>query len=170
MTKNNQHNYEIRHAKPQDCQSLALLAARVWLDTYARDQVKPEYIEYANNTFTSDYFRSLLERPDYRLLVSEQAGVLQGFVLLNLSAHYQTPDNGYEVEKLYVDKPFQGAGLGRALLKQVARQFGKPMWLYTWTENAANQFYRRLGAQQIGTLSFEAFGSTINNNVYKISL
>jgi ribosomal protein S18 acetylase RimI-like enzyme len=170
VNKNNKHNYEIRQAKNQDCQSLALLAARVWLDTYARDQVKPEYIEYANNTFTPTYFQSLLEQPDYQLLVCECDGVLQGFVLLNLTAHYQTPDNGYEVEKLYIDRPFQGAGLGRALLNQVARQFGTPMWLYTWTENAANQFYRRLGAQQIGTLSFEAFGSTINNNVYKISL
>ncbi|TMP39671.1 GNAT family N-acetyltransferase [Pseudoalteromonas rubra] len=170
MNKNNKYNYEIRHAKNQDCRSLALLASRVWLDTYARDEVKADCTEYANSTFTTDYFRALLERPDYRLLVSDQAGVLQGFVLVNLTAHYQSPDNGYEVEKLYIDKPFQGAGLGRALLNQVAQQFGKPMWLYTWTENAANQFYRRLGAQQIGTLSFEAFGSTINNNVYKISL
>ncbi|WP_125717914.1 GNAT family N-acetyltransferase [Pseudoalteromonas rubra] len=169
MNKNHQHTHKIRPATTQDCAKLAELAADVWLDTYATDGIKPEYTEYANSTFTTAYFQSLLEHPAYRLLVSEQSVVLQGFVLINLSAQYQTPDNGYEVDKLYVRKSFQGMGVGRALLSQVACQYGTPMWLYTWTENAANHFYVRLGAQQIGTLSFEAFGSTINNNVYKIT-
>ncbi|WP_125779253.1 GNAT family N-acetyltransferase [Pseudoalteromonas rubra] len=169
MNKNHRYTYEIRRATAQDCAKLAELAADVWLDTYATDGIKPEYTEYANSTFTTAYFQSLLEHPTYRLLISEQAEVLQGFVLINLGAQYRTPDNGYEVDKLYVHKSYQGMGVGRALLSQVARLYGTPMWLYTWTENAANQFYSRLGAQQIGTLSFEAFGSTINNNVYKIT-
>ncbi|MCG7534264.1 GNAT family N-acetyltransferase [Pseudoalteromonas sp. OOF1S-7] len=169
MHESNTHNYKIRTANSLDCQKLAVLAAQVWLDTYATDGIRPDYAEYANSTFTTAYFQSLLKHSDYRLLVCEQADMLQGFVLVNLAAQYQTPDNGYEIDKLYVHRSFQGKGAGRALLSRVASHYGTPMWLYTWTENTANQFYRRLGAKQIGTLSFEAFGSTINNNVYKIS-
>ncbi|MCG7560309.1 GNAT family N-acetyltransferase [Pseudoalteromonas sp. McH1-42] len=169
MNKNNELPLLIRSATAQDCQNLAQLSAEVWLDTYATDGLQTEYLEYVNSTFTVSYFQSLLRQPDHRLLIGTKGGLLQGFVLLNLASSYQTPHNGYEIDKLYVHKSCQGTGVGRALLQHTARQFGTPMWLYTWTENAANQFYRRLGAKQIGTLSFEAFGNTINNNVYKIT-
>ncbi|KAF7781663.1 hypothetical protein PRUB_b0962 [Pseudoalteromonas rubra] len=169
MNKDNKTVLMIRSATVQDCQKLAQLSAEVWLDTYATDGIRSEYLEYVNSTFTVSYFQSLLEQEDHRLFVGERSGLLQGYIQLNLASHYQTPHNGYEIDKLYVHKSCQGTGVGRALLRHTARQFGTPIWLYTWTENAANQFYHRLGAKQIGTLSFEAFGNTINNNVYKIT-
>ncbi|WP_082669096.1 GNAT family N-acetyltransferase [Pseudoalteromonas rubra] len=169
MNKDNKAALMIRNATVQDCQNLAQLSAEVWLDTYAIDGLRSEYLEYVNSTFKVSYFQSLLEQPDYQLLVGEKSGLLQGYILLNLASHYQTPHNGYEIDTLYVLKSCQGTGVGRALLKETARKFGTPVWLYTWTENAANQFYHRLGAKQIGTLSFEAFGNTINNNVYKFT-
>lgn len=157
----------IREATKDDCIRLAALSIKVWLDTYAKDGIKGEYAQYVLSTFTQTYFIELLSSSKFRLLVSEENQVLQGYVLLNLESHYETPKNGFEIEKLYVDSTSKGRGLGRELLKAVDIQFGKNYWLYTWVENDSNGFYEHLGFKKIGLFSFEFAGAKIENNVYQ---
>ena len=156
----------IRLAMQQDCESLAALSIKVWLDTYAKEGIRPEYANYALSTFTSAYFSGLLETPDYRLLVSTDGEFIQGYALTNFGSHYQSPENGFEVEKLYVDNCFQGQGIGKKLLAEVTKQFGQRFWLYTWVENASNDFYQKLGFRQVGKLTFDFAQWTIENNVW----
>lgn len=156
----------IRTATSQDCQSLAALSIQVWLDTYAVEGIKPAYAHYALTTFTEHYFKNLLSSDECKLFICEDDDVLQGYILINLTSHYQSPQNGYEIEKLYIHQKFKGQGLGRKLIAKVQAEFGAPCWLYTWTENASNHFYQHLGFAHIGTLSFEFEHTPIHNNVY----
>lgn len=156
-----------REATKDDCIKLAALSIKVWLDTYAKEGIKSEYAEYALSTFTGDYFLEVLNSNRLHLLVSENNDVLQGYVLINLESYYQTPDSGFEVEKLYVDRCFKGQGIGKMLLNEIEKKFGKTYWLYTWVENESNGFYQHLGFERIGQLSFEFSGSLIENNVYQ---
>ncbi|OHU94601.1 GNAT family N-acetyltransferase [Pseudoalteromonas byunsanensis] len=157
----------VRGATNSDCVKLAALSIKVWLDTYARQGIKTEYAEYVLSTFTTAYFFEILNAAKYRLFVSEEDEVLQGYVLANLESHYQTPSNGFEVEKLYIDSSFKGKGLGRKLLNEIENQFGSKYWLYTWVENESNGFYEHLGFSRIGLLTFEFAGALIENNVYQ---
>lgn len=156
----------IREATKDDCIQLAVLSIKVWLDTYATDGIKDEYAQYVLSTFTQSHFSELLNSPKFRLLVSEENQALQGYVLLNLESYYETPQNGFEIEKLYVDSTLKGSGLGRKLLNEVESQFGKKYWLYTWVENESNGFYEHLGFKQVGLFSFDFAGAKIDNNVY----
>ena len=160
----------IRHACKDDCLQLAALSIKVWLDTYAVEGIKREYAQYALATFTESYFSSLLDSPDYNLLVVEKEKALQGYALLNMNSHYQSANNGFELEKLYIDTAFKGQGLGKQLLNAVEHEFGNVYWLYTWVENESNGFYLHLGFRKIGKLNFEFAGTQIENNVYQSGL
>lgn len=156
----------IRHACKDDCLQLAALSIKVWLDTYAVEGIKREYAQYALATFTESYFSSLLDSPDYNLLVVEKDQVIQGYALLNMKSFYQSAINGFELEKLYIDTRFKGQGLGKQLLNALEHEFGKAYWLYTWVENESNEFYQYLGFRNIGQHTFEFAGTQIENNVY----
>ena len=157
----------VREATKDDCAKLALLSIRVWLDTYAQEGIKTEYADYVLSTFTADYFLEILHNTKYRVLVSEENEILHGYVMVNLESNYQTPESGFEVEKLYVDNLFKGKGVGKKLLKSMEDQFGRQYWLYTWVKNESNGFYEHLGFSRIGYLTFEFFGALIENNVYQ---
>ncbi|KAB0470724.1 GNAT family N-acetyltransferase [Vibrio chagasii] len=157
----------VREATKDDCAKLALLSIRVWLDTYAQEGIKTEYADYVLSTFTADYFLEILNNTKYRVLVSEENEILHGYVMVNLESNYQTPESGFEVEKLYVDNLFKGKGVGKKLLKSMEDQFGRQYWLYTWVNNESNGFYEHLGFSRIGSLTFEFFGALIENNVYQ---
>ncbi len=157
----------VREATKDDCAKLALLSIRVWLDTYAQEGIKTEYADYVLSTFTADYFLEILNNTKYRVLVSEENEILHGYVMVNLESNYQTPESGFEVEKLYVDNLFKGKGVGKKLLKSMEDQFGRKYWLYTWVKNESNGFYEHLGFSRIGSLTFEFFGALIENNVYQ---
>ncbi|MEC8327683.1 MAG: GNAT family N-acetyltransferase [Pseudomonadota bacterium] len=160
----------IRHACKDDCLQLAALSIKVWLDTYAAEGIKREYAQYALATFTESYFSSLLDSPDYNLLVIEKDQVIQGYALLNMTSNFQSANNGFELEKLYIDTRFKGQGLGKQLLTAVEHEFGNVYWLYTWVENESNGFYQHLGFRKIGKLIFEFAGTQIENNVYQSGL
>ena len=157
----------VREATKDDCAKLALLSIRVWLDTYAKEGIKTEYADYVLSTFTADYFLGILNNTKYRVLVSEENEILHGYVMVNLDSNYQTPESGFEVEKLYVDGLFKGKGVGKKLLKSVGDQFGRQYWLYTWVKNESNGFYEHLGFSRMGSLTFEFSGALIENNVYQ---
>ncbi|KZW99754.1 GCN5 family acetyltransferase [Pseudoalteromonas luteoviolacea] len=156
----------IRHAKKEDLASLTALALQIWLNTYTVDGMRREYADFAINHFTKDYFNNLLSLEDYEVIVYEQERAILGLAVVNKGSFFEGPENGYELEKLYVHTHFQGKGVGSALLNAIRKSFGAQFWLYTWTENASNSFYKRLGFRQTGELSFEFAGVNIVNNVY----
>lgn len=156
----------IRDACEKDCLNLTALSIDVWLDTYARQGISNEHADYVLSTFSAACFREVIANPCYRLLLCEEDGALQGYVLVNLDSRYQREEYGFEIEKLYVLEQCKGRGIGKRLLEQVDKSIGTNYWLYTWVENASNTFYQHLGLSLVGQLSFEFAGQTVVNNVY----
>ncbi|OCQ23580.1 GCN5 family acetyltransferase [Pseudoalteromonas luteoviolacea] len=156
----------IRRANVNDLSCLVALSLQVWLNTYTLDGMRREYADFAIGQFTKDYFQDLLLRDEYDIIVCEEERAIIGFAVVNNRSQFEGPENGFELEKLYVHSHFQGKGVGRALLSEVTARFGSDFWLYTWTENISNAFYKRLGFELIGELSFEFAGKRILNNVY----
>jgi ribosomal protein S18 acetylase RimI-like enzyme len=87
------------------------------------------------------------------------------YVLVNLESHYQSVENGFEIEKLYVQEAFQNQGIGRKLLEEVKERYGNNFWLYTWVRNKSLKFYKLFGFEDLGQYDFKLGNDTIRNRV-----
>lgn len=91
------------------------------------------------------------ERPYAEVLIGEIDNVAQGFALFfhNFSTFEGRP--GIYLEDLFVRPEARGSGLGKALLKQLAKLAVErdcarlEWWVLDWNEPAI-QFYKKLGA------------------------
>lgn len=96
---------------------------------------------------------------------------LSGYLKLNDGlAQTDLKDSGaLEIERIYVQRRFQGRGLGQLLLErslETARKFDKEyLWLGVWEKNSrARAFYERNGFYAAGTHSF-AMGEEVQNDI-----
>jgi ribosomal protein S18 acetylase RimI-like enzyme len=87
--------------------------------------------------------------------------VLAGYLKANDAGAQSDLKNprSLELERIYVDTPFQGRGMGRILIDkglEVARRKGKAfVWLGVWEKNEmAIGFYEKSGFTRIGTHDF----------------
>jgi len=154
----------IREAKKSDCINLAALSLEVWLQTYSIDGIRTENSEYAISTFTEEYFKKLVSNPQYKLLVSTEGIYLRGYALVNLESCFESEENGFEIEKLYVQGPFQGQNIGQNLLAEIIIRYGNRFWLYTWVRNKSIEFYKKFGFKDIGQYNYK-FGNDIIENL-----
>ncbi len=90
----------IREASQGDCNNLAALSLKVWLQTYAIDGIQTELSKHALTTFTENYFASLLNQENYRLIVDINGNYLRGYALVNLTSNFETIENSFEIERL----------------------------------------------------------------------
>ena len=155
----------IRAAELKDCNRLTALSLQVWLDTYAVDGINEEIAAYVLSLFTPEKFEAILADDNYRALVYTEDGCLRGYVLVNLNGRFQGEENGFEIDKLYVQAPFQGRGIGRALLGAVQEKYGSPFWLYTWVRNRSIGFYKHYGFKDIGRYDLHFESGVVENRV-----
>ncbi len=156
----------IRKARKEDSINIAALSIQVWLHTYATDGIRRGISEFAIGTYTEQYFKELINNPDYRILVFIEEKHLVGYVMANLKSLWQDQSNGYEIDKLYVQEHFHGKGIGRRLISEMAARYGGRFWLSTWAHNwNAINFYKHMGFIDIGHKDFELEGELHENRV-----
>ncbi|WP_022667398.1 GNAT family N-acetyltransferase [Desulfospira joergensenii] len=155
----------IRKANESDCMNIAALSLAVWFQTYCMDGIRTENSEFAISSFTEDYFKKILLDPRYGLLVFVEGIYLRGYVLVNLESRFQSEKTGFEIERLYVQGPFQGRGIGKKLLSEIISRHGNRCWLYTWVKNRSIAFYEKFGFIDIGQYDFKIGKETIKNRV-----
>lgn len=155
----------IREAKYGDCINLTALSLQVWFETYAVDGINTEVSTYGLSLFSPDYFKQVLADPKYRLLVCVENDYLRGYVLVNLESAFENKGTGFEIEKLYVQGPFQGRGIGRKLLDEIRVLYGSAFWLYTWVRNKSIGFYRHYGFKDIGRYDLVFESGAVENRV-----
>ena len=160
----------IREANKSDCINLAALSLEVWLQTYSVDGIRTENSEFALSSFTEDYFKKLLPISKYKILVFNEGIYLRGYALVNLESHFENEENGFEIEKLYVQTHFQGQGIGQNLLSEIKARYGNKFWLYTWVRNKSIEFYKKYGFRDIGHYNFKLGNDIIENRVLSYSL
>jgi diamine N-acetyltransferase len=97
----------IRKANRSDCINLAALSLEVWLRTYCVDGIRTENSQFALSAFTEDSFEKILADSSRRVLVFTENIYLRGYVLINLESHYQSEENGFEIEKMIFGDEFE---------------------------------------------------------------
>ncbi|PTL80881.1 GNAT family N-acetyltransferase [Vitiosangium sp. GDMCC 1.1324] len=151
----------VRIATPADVGVLSELGARTFRDTFAADNRPEDMQAYLVSHFSPAHQEQELRDPQRFFLLAESAGTPAGFALLQAAS----PEPGVpgrrplHIERLYVDRPFQGVGTGAALMRrcmQEARARGHDvLWLGVWERNfRARAFYARWGFSEVGETSF----------------
>jgi ribosomal protein S18 acetylase RimI-like enzyme len=149
----------IRPATRDDVHPLSELAQRTWAEAFGGDVAAADVAVEVERTRSEEYFRTALH--ERTILVAEAGGVLVGYVQFGnveiAEVDVRPGDQG--LQRLYVDRAFQGRGLGRRLLEAalvhprlaVARR----VYLTVWEENEpALRLYRSAGFTPVGTTAF----------------
>ena len=155
----------IREATESDCINLTALSLEVWLQTYSIDGIRTENSKYVLSSFTEKHFKEILHDNKYKLLVFIEGIYLRGYILVNFESQFESKKIGFEIEKLYVQGPFQGKGIGQKLLLEIKARYGSQFWLYTWVHNKSITFYKKFGFKDIGQYDFKLGNDVIENRV-----
>jgi len=152
----------IRLATANDALCLGALGTQVWLDTYAVAGIRPAMAEEVRRSFSMGSLQTQMARPDTRVLLAEFNDHLVGFAQLRFDVEqaYVHSERPCELERLYVQRPFQGQRVGAQLLheaEELAAQGGATaIWAAAWIHNMrALRFYERRGYSRLGSSWFE---------------
>lgn len=162
-----------RPAASPDALCLSVLAAQVFLDTYAIEGVRPAIAREVQQLLSEEAFAAFLADPRRRTLIAEIAGHLVGFAQLthDQSHAFLPPDaRAAELNRLYVQRPFLGKGIGKELLARAeslaVAEGAEALWLFAWTGNAhALRFYEAQGYQDVGGSVYIFEGDTYETRV-----
>lgn len=165
------HSLQIRPGQQSDAKRLAVLAAQVWLHTYATEGVNDETADYILSEFTAEKFSASLCQTDVFFLVAEVGAGIVGFAAVRFGA---LCPSGFgpvvELQTLYVQENSIGKGIGWTLLQaaeaQARESANSSLWLTVNAENArAIAFYARQGYSKVGTTYFVLGQSRHENHV-----
>ena len=139
---------DIVEAGQEHADAIARLHAENWKSTY-RGILPDDYLDNAVDIERLDYWRAALVNGSYSMVrvARSGAGAIAGFSGLKAGV-----DKGYgqTIEHLHVSGTMRGAGLGRALMADAARQTmargGSSLCLWVFENNVrAIGFYQSLG-------------------------
>jgi diamine N-acetyltransferase len=163
-----------RMAVQRDVLCLSVLATQVFLDTYATRGVRPAVAREVRQYLSEEAFAAFFADPRRCILIAEIAGHLVGFAQITRGqTHDLLPPEARatELNRLYVQRPFLGKGIGKELLARaeaLARAEGaEALWLSAWTGNAhALRFYEARGYQDVGASVYTFEGDTYETRVF----
>ena len=145
---------------------------QVFLDTYARQGIRPAVAREVVSSFSLAVFAEAITSSRGHITVAEINGSLVGFAQVTFAAGHELAPSGEQAEllRLYVQEPFTGVGVGTQLLahaEQVAAEAGATvLWLTPWVHNhRALAFYERRGYGDHGLTLFTFEGECHENRV-----
>lgn len=168
-------NLKIRKANPEDAKVILDINIKSWKDTY-------------KNVFSEDYLNHLCSDPnDYANAIKKNQQKIKdnnnfyvaivkdkiiGFCSFGASKKDIKPLAG-EIYALYVDKKYQGLGIGKALFNQVKQELSQKyneIIVSCLVKNDANAFYKKMNCTKIGNCNFVLDGNNYEENLYIVNL
>jgi len=150
-----------RTAEPSDAACLALLATQVFLDTYATDGIDLRLAREVRAHLSLEAISARLADAETTFLVAERASHLVGFAQITRRASHPLvrSTNSVELDRLFVQRPFLGQGIGKTLLKRieavVRHEGSETLWTTAWSGNArARAFYCGQGYEDLGMTTY----------------
>ena len=153
-------SFHVRFGAAEDAGCLAVLAAQVWLHTYATDGISTEIAEYVLAHITPEQYAQMLRDASTQVLVAMHAHHVVGLAVIRFDTPCPDhPDLSAELQTLYVQEHFLGQAVGSLLLEAaeaLARhRANSRLWLtVNVTNSRAIAFYARKGYAKVGTAYF----------------
>ncbi|WP_394236268.1 GNAT family N-acetyltransferase [Niallia oryzisoli] len=151
----------IKKCTVEDLHTLQAISYETFNDTF-KDQNSPEnmhaYLEKAFNVKQLECELSNLSSEFFFVYFHDE---LAGYLKINTNdaQSEEMGDEAFEIERIYIKKPFQKHGLGNYLFNRAMElameKKKKKIWLGVWEKNEnAIAFYRKMGFVQTGAHSF----------------
>src|SRR4030095_16945266 len=161
---------DIRQANDGDASTIIELAQKTFVETYGETNKKENVEQYISNMFSLDKICTEISSDSERFYIAFNNGTPVGFTKMRNDRKARGLDGkrAIEIERIYVQKEFQGLKVGKELLdkcKAVALEEGyKIIWLQVWQSNAkAIQFYQKGGFVIYETATFQ-FGDEVHQD------
>jgi diamine N-acetyltransferase len=152
---------EIRRATEADADALAEFGARTFYESFASDNTPEDMSKHLSSAWQPDLQRREILDPALDTLLAVADGAFAGYAMVRegKSPADVAASKPVELWRFYVDRPWQGRGLARALMDAVeaaARARGaRELWLGVWERNVrAQAFYRKCGFEKVGSQIF----------------
>lgn len=151
----------VRTGRPSDAARLASLAARTFQETFGPLNHPEDMARYVAGAYGVARQAAELADPAMATVLAEAGDALVGYAQLR-NAPPPVCVSGprpIELQRFYVDQPWQGRGVAQALLRAVLDEAGRrhaaTLWLGVWERNArAQAFYRKCGFVDVGSQPF----------------
>jgi len=151
----------IELCQPNELMLLRQLASKTFEDTYGIHNTPEVMADYLAKAFSEKQLHAELHNPESEFYILKVDDTWIGYIKVN-EGKAQTEartDNALELERIYVDRDFQGNGYGKLLIDkamEVANLRKKErVWLGVWQRNPnAIQFYESQGYVKNGTHVF----------------
>ncbi|HUF35970.1 MAG TPA: GNAT family N-acetyltransferase [Gemmatimonadales bacterium] len=155
----------VRAGRSPDAARLASLAARTFEETFGPLNHPEDMARYLTGAYGVAKQAAELADPAMATLLAEADGSLAGYAQLRdgPAPPCVVGPRPVELQRLYVDGPWQGRGVAqiliRAAMDEAGRRNAATLWLGVWERNArAQAFYRKCGFVDVGSQPF-ALGS-----------
>lgn len=151
----------IRRATREDATAFAVLAERIFVETFGPENTEADMREYIAKSFGPDKQLADIVDPAKTILLALSGATPIAFAQLRIGPIEPciTGPAPLEIQRFYVDSPFHGRGVAQALMRAVesfARSRDRhTLWLGVWERNArAIAFYEKLGFTTVGRTTF----------------
>jgi len=152
----NRHELSIVRLIESDIDVLQQLSKKTFSDSFNETNSKQNMDDYLDKEFSLTKLKQQLENPQSEFhVVKMNKDQLLGYLKVNYG-EAQTehlPFAALEIERIYVDKEYQGQKIGELLINK-AHQVAKSMsinhlWLGVWEHNLrAIKFYQKIGFEE----------------------
>ena len=155
-------DFDIRRATDTDAAALAEFGARTFAEAFGADNTAEDLAKHLASAWHPDLQLGEIRDPSLDILLAvDTRGAFAGFAQVR-DAHAPegvATNQPVELVRFYVDRPWQGRGLARALMSAVEecarRRGGRELWLGVWERNLrAQAFYRKCGFEKVGSKIF----------------
>lgn len=156
----------IRFSEDEDFPSLAALATQTFIATYGHELPLDGIQTYCDQHFQPQVLaRSVVQNEAYYLLGEQGDQKLIGYAKLDMTEQPKVlaGKKHLQVEKIYFLQTQQRSGYGYQLMSFI-REFAQSqnyetLWVKVWEQNeVALKFYKKLGFESVGTISFDFVG------------
>ena len=147
----------IRTADSADAEQVALIAEKIFRETFAAFNTKKDMDEYCKENYGAEIQKREIADADKCTLVCEADNKIAGYAQINwtgvFSGIHDMPQA--EIQRVYVAKDLHGTGAAQELMKAVLdtiRQRNiRHVWLGVWEKNPrAIAFYKKFGFAEAG--------------------
>ena len=147
---------------PGDLTVLQEISKRTFYDSFAALNTAANMTFHLNSYFTIEKLRVEISNPESKFFFAMKSGKTAGYLKVNHgSAQTVLPnDNGFEIERIYVDQAHKGFGIGTLFIDTSINLAGKTgakyVWLGVWEHNSsAIHFYEKNGFRKYGQHIFK---------------
>ena len=162
---------EIIKASSSDAAKILAISRKTFYESFNHMNTPENMDAYMNKAFTIEKILSELFNPFSEFYMAVKDDEVIGYLKVNKCPAQSDirDDHSLEIERIYIDRNYQGMGLGTKLLekaKERARELGlEYVWLGVWEKNTdAIRLYQRLGFRIFSSHPF-IFGDEVQTDL-----